>query len=175
MKTVASKKMTEEIIESRVESCGPDEHHAMEKDFVLSPESDELNDEQSDDEYLLKDISNTDFVDVENVDVDNPRSDTNFAASLILVACDNVTAIASNFGGCVKTSRNEMLGAPALMELKTGGLDQKFCNARHMADETHLGTTECTVDTLENWTSSVGTDEQLCETLKVQNDKAADD
>ena len=33
------------IIERSVESCGPDEHHVMKKDFVLSPESGELSDE----------------------------------------------------------------------------------------------------------------------------------
>ena len=43
-----------------------------------------------------------------------------------------------------------MLGAWALMEFKTGGLDQKICNATHVADETQLCTTECTVDTLES-------------------------
>ena len=37
-------------------------------------------------------------------------------------------------------------------------------------------TTECTVQTLENWTSSRGVDRQLvCETQKGQNDKAAGD
>ena len=62
------------------------------------------------------------------------------------------------------------------MQLKTGGLDQKFCNSRNVADETQVCTTECTVDTLENWTSSGGTDGQLvCETQKGQNDKAAGD
>ena len=37
----------EKVIERRVESYGPDEHHAMEKECVLSPESGELSDEQS--------------------------------------------------------------------------------------------------------------------------------
>ena len=40
----------QKVIKRSVESCGPVEHHAMEKDFVLSPESEELNDEQSDDD-----------------------------------------------------------------------------------------------------------------------------
>ena len=92
------------------------------------------------------------------------------------VACDNVTAIASDFGGGVKASRDDMLGARALMELKTGGLDQKFCNATNVADKTQLCTTECTVDTLENWTSSRGIDRLLIsETQKVQSNIAAVD
>ena len=146
---------------SGVESCGPDEHHAMENDYVLSPESEELSCEQSDDDYLFEDALDTDFPDVEKFDDNEARSETSFAESLNSVACDNVNAIASNFGGGVKTSRNDMLGAWALMELKTGGSDQKFCNATHVADETQMCTTECTVDTLENWTSSGGTDGQL--------------
>ena len=97
-----------------------------------------------------------------------------FGASLNSIACNNVTTIASNFDGGAKTSRNDMLGAWALMELKTGGLDQKFSNATHVADETQMCTTECTADTLENWTSSGGIDWQLVsETQKGQNDKAA--
>ena len=39
----------------------PDEHHASEKDYVLSPALEELSDEQSDDDYLFKDILDTDF------------------------------------------------------------------------------------------------------------------
>ena len=39
-----------EIIEQKVESCEPKEHYAVEKDYVQSPESDELSDEQSDDD-----------------------------------------------------------------------------------------------------------------------------
>ena len=54
-----------EIIERSVELCGPNEHHAMKKDCVLSPESDELSDEQLDDDNLFEDISDTDFSDVE--------------------------------------------------------------------------------------------------------------
>ena len=65
-----------------VESCGPDEHHAMKKDCVLSPESGELSDEQSDDDNLFEDISDTDFLDVEEFDVNDARSETSFAASL---------------------------------------------------------------------------------------------
>ena len=62
------------------------------------------------------------------------------------------------------------------MELKTRGLDQKFCNATHVADETQMCTMECTVDTLENWRNSGGTDGQLVfETQMGQNDKAAGD
>ena len=62
------------------------------------------------------------------------------------------------------------------MELKTEGSDQKFCNATHVADETQMCTTECTVDTLENWTSSGGIDRQLVsEIQKGQNDQAAGD
>ena len=135
----------EEIIERRVESCGPDEHHAVEKDYVLSPVSEELSDEQSVDDYLFKDISETDFLDVEEFDVNDARSGTSFAGSLDSVACDNVTAIASSFGGGVKASRNDMLGAWALMALKTGGLDQKFCNVTHVADETQMCATEYTL------------------------------
>ena len=148
----------------------------MEKDCGLSPESDELSDEQSDDDYLFEDISDTDFLDVEEFDDNDARSEKSFASSLNSVACDNVTEIAINFGGGVKTSRNDMLEAWGLMELKTGGSDQKFCNATHVADETQMCTTECTVDTLENWTSSGGFDRQLVsETQKGQNDKAAGD
>ena len=69
-----------------------------------------------------------------------------------------------------------MLGAWALMELKSGVVDQKFCNATHVADETQMCTIECTVDTLENWTSPGGIDRQLVsETQKGENDKAAVD
>ena len=168
----------EKINERTVECCGPDEHHATDMDYVLSPESEELSDEQSDDDNLFEDISDTDFLDVVELDVDNSRSETNFAASLNSVACDNVTAIGSDFGGGggVKASRDDMLGAWALMELKTGCLDQKFCNSTTVAEETQVCTTECTVDTLENWTSSGGIDQQLIsETQKVQNNKAAVD
>ena len=168
----------EKVIERRVESCGPDEHHAMEKSYVLSPESEELSYEQSDDDYLSEDASDTDFSDVEEFDDNEARSETSFAASLDLVACDNVNTIESCFGGGVKASGNDMLGAWALMELKTGGSHQKFCNVTNGENETQMCTTECTVDTLENWTSSGGTDGQLVyETVrqKVQNDKAAED
>ena len=88
----------EEIIERSVESCGPSEHYAVEKDYLQSPESGELSVEQSDDDSLLEDISDTDFSDVEEFDVNDARSETNFASSLNSVACDNITAIASNFG-----------------------------------------------------------------------------
>ena len=166
----------EKVIERSVESCGSDEHHAMKKDCVLSPESGELSYEQSDDDNLFEDVSDTDFSDVVELDDNDSRRETRFAASLNSVACDNVTALASNFSGGVKASRNDMLGAWALMELKTGGVDRKFCNSRNVADETQMCTTDCTVDTLENWTSSGGTDEQLvCETQKGQNEKAAGD
>ena len=124
---------------------------------------------------MFEDISDTDFSDVEELVVNDARSETSFAASLNSVACDNVTAIANNFGVGIKPKRNDILGAWDLMELKTGGLDQKFCNARHMADETQMCTTECTVDTFENWTSSGGNDRQLVsETQNGQNDKTAD-
>ena len=166
----------ENIIEWRVESCGPDEHHAMGVDFVLSPESDELSDEQSEDDYFFEDYLDTDFSDVEEFDENDVRNETSFAGSLNSVACDNVTAIASNFGGGVKASRNHMLEAWGLIELKTGGLDQKFCYATHLADETQMCTAEYTVNTLEHWTSSGCIDRQLVsETQKGQNDKAAGD
>ena len=166
----------EKVIERRVESCGPDEHHAMKKSYVLSPESEELSDEQSDDDYLFEDISDTDFSDVEEFDDNDERSETSFAASLNSVACDNVTAIASSFGGGVIASRSDMLGAWGLMELKTGGVNQKFCIATNVADETQKCTNECTADTLENWTSSGGIDGQLLsETQKGKNEKAAGD
>ena len=165
-----------EIIDWKVESCRPNEHQAMEKDYVQSPESDELSDEQSDDDNLFEDISDTDFLDVEEFDVNNAISKTSFAASLNSVACDNVTAIASDFGGGVKANRNDMLGAWALMELKTGGVEQKFCNSTKVADETQMCTTECNVDTWEDWTSSGGIDRPLVsKTQKGQNDKAAGD
>ena len=164
------------ITERRVESCGPVEHHAMENNCVLSPESGELSDEQSDDDNLFEDISDTYFSDVEEFDVNDARSETGFAANLNSVASDNVTAIASDFGGDVKASRDDMLGAWALMELKKGGMDLKLCNATNEADETQMCTTECTVDTLENWTSSGGIDRlSISETQKGQNDKAAGD
>ena len=51
----------EKFIERSDESCGPDEHHATEKDYILSPESEELSDEQSDDDYLFAYISDTEF------------------------------------------------------------------------------------------------------------------
>ena len=96
------------VIERRVESCGPDEHHAVKKDFVLSPESGELSDEQSDDDNLFEDISDTDFSDAEEREINEARSETGFGASLNSVACDNVTSIASNFGGGVKASRDDI-------------------------------------------------------------------
>ena len=166
----------EKVIERRVESCGPVEHFAMEKDFVLSPESEEISDEQSDDDYWFEDASDTDFSDVEEFDDNNSRSETSFAGSLNSVACGNVAAFSINFGSGVKASRRDMLGAWALMELKTGGMDQKFCNATNVAAETQMCTTECTVDTLENRSNSGGTDGQLvCETQRGQNDEAAGD
>ena len=110
----------------------------------------EISDEQSDDEYLFEGASDTDFSDVEEFDDNDSRSETSIAARLNSVACGNVTALAINFGGGIKASRNDMLGAWALMKLKTGGVDQKFCNAPHVADETQMCTTEGTVDTLEN-------------------------
>ena len=62
------------------------------------------------------------------------------------------------------------------MELKTGGMDQKFCNATHVAEKTQMCTTECYVDALEDGTSSGGFGRQLVsETQKGQNDKAAGD
>ena len=145
-------------------------------DYVLSPECEELSDEQIDDDYFFEDVLDTDFSDVEELDVNDARSETSFAGSLISVEAGNVTAIASKFGGTVKGSRNDMLGACALMELKTGSSDQKFYNATNVADGTRMCTTECTVDSLENWTSSGGIDLQLAsETQKGQNDKAGGD
>ena len=118
MKTVASENFRQKkIIERSVESCEPDEHHAVEKDYVLSPDSEELSDELSDDDYLFEDISDTEFADVEELDVNDVRSETSFAASLNWVACDNITATASSFGDGVKASRNKLMGAWALMEL----------------------------------------------------------
>ena len=122
------------IADQIVDSCGPDEHHAMEKDYVLLPESEELSDEQSDDDYLFEDFSDTEFSDVE-LDVNDARS---FAASFNSSASDNVTAKASNFGVGVKGSRNDLLGAWGLMELKTGVVNQKLCNETYVADETQL-------------------------------------
>ena len=69
-----------------------------------------------------------------------------------------------------------MLGAWSLMELKTGGLDQKFCNATHGAGEIQMCTTEYTLDTLESRTTSRGIDRQLVSaTQKGQNDMAGSD
>ena len=158
----------EKVIRRSVESCGPEEHHAMEKDYVLSPESEELSYEQSDDDNLFDDISDTDFSDVEELDANDARSETSFAGSLDSVACGNVNAIAGHFSGGVKASRSDKLGAWGLIKLKTVSMDQKFCNVTNVADETQIYTTECT---LENWTNSGGTDGQLvCETQKSQND-----
>ena len=146
------------------------------KTIVYCHQSEELSDEQSDDDYLFEDASDTDFSDAEEREFNEARSETSFAGSLNSVACGNVTAIAINFGGGIKASRSEMSGARALMELKTRGVDQKFCNVTNGADETQMCTTECTVDTLENRTSSGGIDRQLVsEKQKVQNDKAAGD
>ena len=71
----------------------------MEKNYVLSPESEELSDEHSDNDYLSEDIPDTDFLDIEELDVNDARSEKNLAASLNSVACDNITTIASSFGG----------------------------------------------------------------------------
>ena len=60
---------------------------------------------------MLENISDTDFSDVEDFDVNEARSETSFTASWNSVACDNVTVMASNFGVGVKNSRNDMLGA----------------------------------------------------------------
>ena len=87
----------EKIIERSVESCGTDEHHPMKKDCVLSPESGELSVEQSNDDYLFEDISDTDFSDVEKFNDNDARSETSFAASLNSVASDSLTAIAKSF------------------------------------------------------------------------------
>ena len=138
----------------------------MENDSVLSPESEELSDENSDDDYLFEDSSDTDFSNVEELEKNDARSETNFAESLNSVVYGNETAIRSNFG--VGVSRNDMLGAWGLRELKIGGLDQKFCNASHMVDETQMCTTECTVDILENWTSSGGIDRQKGQRIRRQ-------
>ena len=163
----------EKFIERSVESNGPHEHHPTENDYALSPESEELSYEQSDDDYWFEDASDTDFSDAEEREVNEARSETSFSGSLDSVACGNVAALAINFGGGVKTNRNDMLGARALMELKTGGMDQKFCNSRNVDDETQICTTECT---LEDRTSSGGTDRRLvCETQRGQNDEAAGD
>ena len=176
MKTVASENFRQKKSERSFESCGPDEHHAMEKDYVLSPKSEEPSDEQLDDDYLFEDISDNNFSDVEELDNNDARSETRFVASLNSVACDNVTQKASNSSGAVKTSGNDVLGAWGLMEVKRGGLDQKFCSATRVADERQMCTTECTVDTLESWTRSRGVDRQsVSETQKGQNNKAADD
>ena len=99
----------ENIIEWSVESCGPDEHHAMEKDYLLLSESEELSDEQSDNEYLFEHVSDTDFLDVEELNVNDARSETSFAANLSSVASDNITVMASKFGGGVEASRNDIL------------------------------------------------------------------
>ena len=148
----------------------------MKKDCVVSPESGELSNQQSDDDNLFEDISDTNFLDVEEFDVNNAKNETGFATSLNSVACDNVIPIASDFGGGVKANRNDMLGVWALMQLKTGGMDQKFCNSTKVAVETQMCTTECTVDILENWTSSGGIDCQLVsETQKGQSNIAAVD
>ena len=71
----------------------------MEKDYVLSLESEELTDVHSDNDYSSEDISDTDFLDIEELDVNDARSEKSLAASLNSVACDNITAIASSFGG----------------------------------------------------------------------------
>ena len=120
---------------------------------------------------MFENISHTECSDVEELDVNDARSETSFAASLNSVACDNVTAIVSNFGDGVKGSKNDSLGDWGLIELKTSGLDQKFCNATQVAGETKM----CkTVDTLEIWSRTGGSDRQLVsETQKDQNDKAA--
>ena len=71
------------LIKRIVESCGPDEHHGKKKHYVLSPESEELSNEQSDDDYLFEGISDTDFSDVKELDVDDARSETSFSRVLI--------------------------------------------------------------------------------------------
>ena len=78
----------EKVLERSVESYGPDEHHATGMDYVLSPESEELSDEQSDDDYVFKDISDTDFSDVEEFGDNDARSETSFASSSIMRQCN---------------------------------------------------------------------------------------
>ena len=91
----------------------------MAKVYDLSPESEELSDEQSDDDYLFEDISDTVFSDDEEIAVNDARSETSFAAILNSVACNNLTAIPRSFGGGVKESRNDFLGDWGLMKIKT--------------------------------------------------------
>ena len=118
----------------------------MEKAYVLSPESEELSNEQSNDDCWIEHVLDTDFSDVEELVVNNAGSERGFSAILNSVACNNLTAKSSNLDGGAKISRNDMLGAWGLMEIKSGGLDQKFCNATHVVDETQMCTTECAVD-----------------------------
>ena len=82
IKTVASGKLRQKkISEQIVESWGPDEHHAMENYYVLSPDSAELSDEQWNEDDLFEDNLDTDFLDVEDV-VNEARSWTSFAGIL---------------------------------------------------------------------------------------------
>ena len=52
-----------------------------------------------------------------------------------------------NFWRWFQSYQKRCFGAWSLIELETGGLDQKSCNATRKADETQMCTTECTVDT----------------------------
>ena len=85
------------------------------------------------------------FLDVEDIDINDARSEASFNS----VACVYVLLIASSFGGGVKAGRNDVLGAWGLLELKTEGLNQKLGNAANVVDETQLCKNECTKGTLE--------------------------
>ena len=124
----------------------------------MSAESKELSDEQSDDDYLFESNSDKYFLHLDELDANDASSKTSFAASLNSVVCDKVTAKASNFGSLSKLAET-ICWEPGT--LTTGRLDQKFCNATHVADEIHICTTECPVYTLVNWTSSGRIDWQL--------------
>ena len=106
-----------------VESCCPDEHHATEKNFGLSSESEALSDEETAYDYFFEGFSDIDFLYVEEPDVNDARIETYFAVSFNSVACNVVTSKASKIGVNIKASKNDMSGAWSLTEFKTEDLD----------------------------------------------------
>ena len=59
-----------------------DQRTRQQSSHLQSPESGEISDEQSDDDYLFKDISDTDFSDVKEFGDNDSRSETSIAGSL---------------------------------------------------------------------------------------------
>ena len=119
---------------------------------------------------MVEDNSDTDISDVKELDLNDARSEANFARGFKVEEVKWDTKKENK----IKALRNDVYGAWSSMALKTRILNQKFDNATNVADWTQLCTTGCTIDTLKEWSPSGGTDWQLVsETQKGQNVKEA--